>query len=163
MTKPYFIQLADYNCWANNIVCNWLSQISDAQWQQPVVSSFGSIQATVLHVICAEHIWVGRMAQSANLDWLPASYKGSREQHIELWKNTAQRLKDFVTGIDENRLQLNFTFKRVSGEENTMPYYQTLAHVFNHSSYHRGQLVTMLRQVGFTGVQSTDLLNYYRL
>jgi len=40
--------------------------------------------------------------------------------------------------------------------------YEILSHVFNHSTYHRGQLVTLFRQVGFTDVTSTDLLLYYR-
>ena len=163
MTKDYFIQLADYNIWANNIVCNWLDNISEAQWNQEVVSSFNSIQETVLHLISAEHIWVQRMDKVENPEWLATTYKGTKEEHIALWKQASEKLKNFMVDFDENNLQVYYSFKRFNGEINTAPYYQTFAHVFNHSTYHRGQLVTMLRQVGFTDVGSTDLLQYFRL
>ncbi|MFT3679170.1 MAG: DinB family protein [Ferruginibacter sp.] len=163
MTKDYFIKLADYNVWANNLVCSWLEQVSESQWNQEVVSSFNSIQATVLHLISAEYAWVQRMNKVENVEWLATSFKGTKAEHIALWKDTSAKLKQFIIDFDENNLQVNYTFKRINGEVNTLPYYQTIAHAINHGSYHRGQLVTMLRQVGFTGVGSTDLLNYFRL
>jgi uncharacterized damage-inducible protein DinB len=65
MTKKYFQELAEYNLWANNIVCNWLEQISDEQWKQEVVSSFNSIQQTVLHLISTERVWVERFKKKS--------------------------------------------------------------------------------------------------
>ncbi len=158
MTKTYFIELANYNIWANDIVCSWLEQISDEQWKQEVVSSFNSIQETVLHLISAEHIWVQRLDKLEKTEWLASTYKGTKEEHIALWKQASANLKKMVVDFDENNLPVKFDFKRINGEVNTLKYYQAFAHVFNHSTYHRGQLVTMLRQVGFTNVGSTDML-----
>jgi uncharacterized damage-inducible protein DinB len=59
-------------------------------------------------------------------------------------------------------LTKNLDFKRLNGTAYSMPFYQLFAHVVNHATYHRGQLVTMLRQSGFVNVGSTDLLGYYR-
>jgi uncharacterized damage-inducible protein DinB len=164
MTKKYFLELAEYNVWANDIVCGWLNQINDEQWAQEVVSSFNSIQATTLHIIGADHIWLQRMnkEKQENHVWLPAVYKGSKDEHIALWKKNSTSIKDFVESFDENNLQINLDFKRLNGDPYSMPYYELLAHVFNHSSYHRGQLVTMLRQVGFTDVTATDMLLFFR-
>ena len=162
MTKNYFLQLSNYNIWANNIVCAWLEKISDEQWTQHVVSSFNSIQETVLHIIGAENIWLERMRKDENTFWLPSVYKGTKDEHTALLKQTSEGLKNFVENFDENNLQVNLDFKRLNGDAYSMPYYQMLAHVFNHSTYHRGQLVTMLRQVGFTDVGSTDMLGFFR-
>ena len=162
MTKAYLIQLTDYNIWANDIVCGWLKQISDEQWQQEIVSSFNSVQATVLHIISAEHIWVQRMNMLENTEWLAASYKGTKEEHSVMWKQASEKLKKFVVDFDENKLQGKFDFRRLNGELNTLLFYQAFAHVFNHSTYHRGQLITMLRQVGFAEVGSTDMLGFFR-
>jgi uncharacterized damage-inducible protein DinB len=162
MTKKYFIELSNYNIWANNIVCNWLEKITDEQWNQTVVSSFNSIQETVLHMIGAEHVWAERMNGVAVPVWIPSSFKGTKDEHIALMKKTSEAVKNFVIAFDENKLQTKLFFKRLNGEENLMPFYQILSHVFNHSSYHRGQLVTMLRQVVFTNVSSTDLSLFYK-
>jgi uncharacterized damage-inducible protein DinB len=54
-------------------------------------------------------------------------------------------------------------FKRLNGEEYELPFYQIFAHVLNHSTFHRGQFVTLLRQVGFTKISGTDLLDFYKL
>jgi uncharacterized damage-inducible protein DinB len=162
MTKQYFIDLAEFNVWANNIVCGWLEQISDEQWSQHVVSSFNSIQETSLHIISAETAWLDRM-NKAEVRWLQKSFTGSREEHIALWNKTSNTLLDHVVALDENKITQILNFKRLNGDPYSMPFYQVLAHMFNHSTFHRGQLVTMLRQVGFTDVSSTDLMGFYRI
>jgi uncharacterized damage-inducible protein DinB len=162
MTKNYIIQLADYNIWANNIVCTWLEQINDAQWTQEVTSSFNSLQQTVLHVISAERGWLDRFEKNPNIVFLQPVYKGTKEEHVTLWKKTSERLKVFINDFDENNLQTNLDFKRFNGEAFSMPYYQLFAHVINHATYHRGQIVTMLRQTGFTGTSSTDLSSFFQ-
>lgn len=162
MTKQYFKELAEYNLWANTIVCSWFEKITDAQWTQHVVSSFNSIQETALHIASAEHVWLQRMNKEEKQVWLQSTFTGSKDEHIELWKKASASLKDFMEGFDENKLHQNLDFKRLNGDAYSMPHYELLAHIFNHSTYHRGQLITMLRQVGFTDVEPTDMLLYFR-
>ena len=162
MTKDYFKEAAEYNLWANNIVCNWLEQISDEQWNKEIISSFNSIQETVLHTISAERAWLERFKKNPQTVWIQSSFKGSREDHIKLWKETSTELKAFIDAFDEKDLYTSLDFKRLNGDAYSMPHYQLFAHVVNHATYHRGQLVTMLRQVGFTNVSATDLLGVYR-
>lgn len=162
MVKNYFKELAEFNLWANNIVFGWLEQINDEQWKQPVISSFNSIQETVLHIISAEKAWLERFKKNPNIVWLQPTFKGTKDEHIALWKDTSENLKDFIDAFDEKELDTNLDFKRLNGEAYSMPFYQLFAHVVNHATYHRGQLVTMLRQVGFTNISATDLLGVYR-
>ena len=162
MRKDYFKEAAEYNLWANTIVCSWLEQINDEQWTRETVSSFNSIQQTVLHLISAEKAWLERFKKNPNIVWLQNEFKGSKEDHIKLWKETSTELKSFIDAFDENDLDTNLDFKRLNGDAYSMPFYQLFAHVVNHATYHRGQLVTMLRQVGFSNVSATDLLGIYR-
>ena len=60
-------------------------------------------------------------------------------------------------------LTLPLHYTRLNGESYTQPVYKVLAHIFNHSTYHRGQLVTQLRQLGFEDITSTDLTTFYNL
>jgi len=161
MTKDYFKEAAEYNLWANTIVCNWLEQISDEQWSKEISSSFNSIRETVLHTLSAERAWLQRFKKEP-VEWLQSTYKGTKENHIKLWKETSTDLKAFIDAFDEKDLDTNLDFKRLNGEAYSMPHYQLFAHVVNHATYHRGQLVTMLRQAGFSNVGSTDLLGVYR-
>jgi uncharacterized damage-inducible protein DinB len=161
MIKDYFKEAAEYNLWANTIVCDWLEQISDEQWNREIISSFNSIQETVLHIISAERAWLQRFKKET-VEWLQSTYKGSKEDHIKLWKENSAELKAFIDAFDENELNTNLDFKRLNGDAFSMPYYQLFAHVVNHATYHRGQLMTILRQAGFSGVSSTDFLGVYR-
>lgn len=162
MTKSYFIQLAEYNIWANKIVHSWLENITEEQWEQPIVSSFNSIYETALHVAGAEKIWLDRLNNLINPVPLVKVFKGTKKELLEEWTKASQDLRTFIENFDEARMNADLKFKRLNGDEYVQPYYQLFAHVFNHSSYHRGQLVTMLRQAGYTDINSTDMINFFR-
>lgn len=161
MTKEYFITLAEYNIWANDIVHSWFDKISDEQWDQPIVSSFPSLSTTSVHTAGAEKIWLERLEKVENPVFLSSVFKGSKKEAITVWKNTSQGLRSFIENFDETKLQEIVNFKRPDGNTYELQYYQIFAHVFNHSTYHRGQLVTMLRQVGHTELRSIDLSTYF--
>lgn len=163
MTKEYFIELAEYHIWANNAVCNWLENLSDKQWKQPVVSSFNSLHETILHTANAEKIWVERFKKHSKFELLTPTFNGSNEDLIKLWKKISQSLQEFIEQMPDDSLQQKLLFKNTKGIEYNLPYYQLLAHIINHSTYHRGQLVTMLRQVGFTDLSSIDITTYFRI
>ncbi|GAB3428254.1 DinB family protein [Niabella aquatica] len=162
MTKEYFKELAAYNIWANSIACEWIEQIHDSQWNKMIASSFSSIRETVLHIISAENAWLQRFHKKVNVEWIQSTFMGTKDDHIALWKQTSMGIKDFIDAFDEKELNARLDFKRFNGDAYSMPYYQLFAHVVNHATYHRGQLVTMLRQAEYTNVSSTDLLAYYR-
>jgi len=161
MTKPYFITLAEYNIWANDSVHSWIDKIGDDQWEQVIVSSFPSLSATALHTAGAETIWLDRLNKVAEPRWLPNIIKGGKTEVREAWKNSSASLKSFIEKFDETKLEDRVSFKRPDGNTYSLEHYQIFSHVFNHSTYHRGQIVTMLRQAGFTGVHSIDLSTYF--
>lgn len=163
MDKKYFLDLACYNQWANEQVIRWAESIDDQKWQQTLISSFPSIFQTVLHIIGAEKIWHDRLSKVKNPEWLPLKFDGDKQTTLIAWRNSSDLLNKFVEQIETEQLHQFLHYKRLNGEEHAQPIYEVLSHVFNHSTYHRGQLVTLFRQVGFMDINSTDLLLYYRL
>ena len=161
MTKKYLLELADYNIWANNKLTDWLSQISVEQFEQPLVGSFKNIHETTLHIVAAEQIWHQRLVNNVS-EWLGITFEGDCAMMLETWKRTSIDLKTYILDLPEEKLIENFAFNTRDGVPYYMERYKALAHNFNHSTFHRGQLITLLRQVGFTGVGSTDLIGYYR-
>jgi uncharacterized damage-inducible protein DinB len=161
MTKQYFITLADYNIWANDIVHSWFDKLTDEPWNQNIVSSFSSLEETALHTAAAETIWLDRLNKEAEPRWLTNIIKGGKKEVQNAWKSSSAGLKSFIENFDETNMQESVRFKRPDGNTYELQHYQIFAHVFNHSTYHRGQIVTMLRQAGFTGVHSIDMSTYF--
>ncbi|MBK7436408.1 MAG: DinB family protein [Saprospiraceae bacterium] len=158
----YFQEIASYNIWANQTVTEWLRALPEEQWNQPITSSFVSIASTALHIVGAETIWLDRLLEKENPVWLPGVFRGSRTALLMLWAESSENLKSFVDQFDSLEMDRTLSFKRINGDPVIMKHYHIFAHVFNHSTYHRGQLVTMLRQVGYEGISSTDMLHFFR-
>ena len=126
----------------------WLSQINEEQWSQKLIGSFESIETTAIHTAGAEKIWLERLHNQAQ-PFLTLTFKGNKSDLIEIWKNTSENLKNYVYEICEEDLKESFTCKSMKGEGFSKVRYQAIAHVFNHSTYHRGQLVNYPSAGGF--------------
>jgi uncharacterized damage-inducible protein DinB len=161
MEKKYFDTLANFNHWADTLVLGWLQQISDEQWHQVNASSFSSVAQTALHIASAEKVWIDFWQKAPEPVYLSAQFNGTRQELIAIYTTASAGLKAFVTQSPAAHLHTPITFRYPRGGEASMEFWQTVSHVVNHTTYHRGQLVTLLRQVGFTAFTSTDLATYY--
>jgi uncharacterized damage-inducible protein DinB len=163
MNKQYFTALADYNSWANNKAIEWLYQIDDDRWNLVITSSFSSIKQTAIHIASAEKIWIDFWKNVPDPVYLSVAFKGSKHDLIDIWKLASAGVKDFIEKYREDDYLQPVTFSYPNGATGQMEFWQTFAHLINHSTYHRGQLVTLLRQAGFSNFSSIDLATYYRL
>jgi uncharacterized damage-inducible protein DinB len=162
MDLAYFKTLSQYNIWANNLTINWLEQISEADWNKDLGGSMPSIEATVAHIAGAEKVWFERLSSKKAEPFLTTYFKGNKKETIEIWKETSKNLSIFLEELPEFTLTDYFNYTNLAGTEFTSKKFEAIAHVFNHSTYHRGQIINYLRQIGFKEVSSTDLITYYR-
>ncbi|MBS7567058.1 DinB family protein [Mucilaginibacter sp. Bleaf8] len=161
MLKGYYIELADFNNWADSRAMDWISQITDEQWNQVAVSSFGSISKTAIHIVSAKKIWIDLWTNVQDPVYLSSEFTGTREDLIDIWKTTSAKLKSFIEHYPVENYTNEITVKKPNGELSAMEFKKTFPHMINHSTYHRGQLVTLLRQSGFSNLSNTDLFTYY--
>ncbi|MET3979718.1 putative damage-inducible protein DinB [Mucilaginibacter sp. UYP25] len=161
MLKQYFTDLAAYNSWADQKAMDWLRQITDEQWEQVNVSSFSSIRQTAVHIASAEKIWIDFWTKAADPVYLSANFTGSKNELFTIWKAASNGLEAFIKDHPANHMDESVSFIYPNGNTGQMPYYQTFAHIVNHSTYHRGQLVTLLRQAGYNQFSSIDLATFY--
>jgi uncharacterized damage-inducible protein DinB len=161
MNKKYFTGLAAYNCWADQIVMGWLDQIDQQQWNQIITSSFSSIRQTAIHIASAEKIWIDFWTMAPDPVYLSAHFDGTKQDLMDIWKETSQGLQNFINNYPEENYLQPVTFRYPRGGTGQLEFWQTFSHIINHSTYHRGQLVTLLRQVGFINLRSIDLATYY--
>jgi uncharacterized damage-inducible protein DinB len=161
MNKKYFEDLAGFNNWADKKAIDYLKQIDDEQWNLVNISSFSSIRQTAIHIASAEKIWGDFWTRAKKPVYLSAVFNGTREELISIWETASAGLKQFIENHSEENLAQPVAFIYPDGRTGTMPYWQTFAHIVNHSTYHRGQLVTLLRQAGCKEFSNMDLATYY--
>ena len=79
----------------------------------------------------------------------------------ERWLEQEQRLLAFVGGVTQSDLDREMEYKTLKFGVYRNPLWQSMQHVVNHGTYHRGQVTTMLRQLGAEPIL-TDLMHFYR-
>src|SRR5688500_4882635 len=101
MNKRYFLELAGYIGWADSIAIEWLNQITNEQWEQVITSSFSTIKQTATHIVSAEKIWIDYWKIVPNPVFLSTTFKGSKNELIDIWKRTSVELKSFIEQYPE--------------------------------------------------------------
>lgn len=152
--------LIDYHYWANHRMLSAIEELTEEQFTRDLSSSFPSIQATVAHMINAEGVWLGRFLGEPLPAVKPTDLPNPAAAR-ERWAETERSLRTFAAGLQGDGLQKTFQMRTSFGGEFTHVRWEALLHIVNHGSYHRGQLATMLRQVG-AAPKNIDLITYYR-
>jgi uncharacterized damage-inducible protein DinB len=155
------LDLFDYNAWANRTIFDAVAQLPDGQYFRDLKSSYGGVHGTLCHIVWAEQLWLHRWLGKAN----PALPQGQDLKSLAAvrsrWEEVEAERGSFLTGITEPRLAETRIVKPSTGGEYVHTFRQMFRHFINHSSYHRGQIVAFLRQLGATP-PSTDLILFYR-
>ena len=157
-----FRELFAYNRWANERMIEAAATLTENQVLQDLGSSYPSVRDTLVHIMSAEWVWLSRW-QGTSPTSMPEAWQhyGLDEVRRE-WSALAARLQSFVDEQGAEDLDRAIWYRNIAGEPFTTPLAQMLRHVVNHSTYHRGQITTMLRQLGAVP-PATDLIAYYRL
>jgi len=158
--------LFDYTEWANGLAMDAAAKLSDADLSRDFSISHGSIFGTLAHMAGAEWIWLeryNRRSPAKNEAWQlwTAESCGDLATLQERWADVTDRREHFVHQLDESSLEEELHFKLLSGDPSSMRLVDQMQHVVNHATMHRGQVVGMIRQLGFDP-PSTDLLFYVR-
>lgn len=150
-----------YTRWANDRALDAAARLAPAQLTRKVGGSFGSIFDTLVHVASADWIWLrrwhGEPAPALPADWHFDDLAGLRER----WEETIAERAEFIDALEEMDLARPLPFITRKGDALELSLGQTLLHVANHSTYHRGQVATLTRQVGGEPV-GTDMTLFQR-
>src|SRR5574341_379016 len=152
--------LYKYNAWANNKTFETAAKLTPEQFNKDLGSSYRSVKGTLVHIVGAEWIWLRRwLGTSPKALWDPNEFS-SVEQIKKHWENVEQERKEFISTLTGGSLVKPLSYINLKGQPFSYPLWQCLQHLVNHSTYHRGQVTTLLRQLGAEAV-GTDLLIYY--
>ena len=161
MTPELVRQLFDYNAWANARALDAAAGLTEEQFRRPLGSSFPSVRDTLVHISGGEWIWFERfhgrspngIPDHAEIQTVPALR--------EHWRPQGQALLEYVNGLSAADLDRVLEYRTLRFGMYRNPLWQSLQHLANHGTYHRGQVTTLLRQLGAQPIL-TDLMHFYR-
>jgi uncharacterized damage-inducible protein DinB len=159
MTKHDIVTLYEYNRWANGRTVDAVEKLDSAAFLKNLGNSFASIHATLVHIAGAEWIWLRRW-HGESPSKLPTGDFPTVASLRERFQALDGERERFLAGISEERLQQPFDYRDLAGNPMRLLLVQSLQHVVNHGTYHRGQVTTMLRQLGATPI-GTDMSRFY--
>jgi uncharacterized damage-inducible protein DinB len=155
--------LLDYNYWARDRMFEALEPLTSDQLDRDMGNSFRSIRDTVTHLYAAESVWYLRWQGTSPSALLTTDTFADLAALRAAWIEHEIKMRAFVEELGESGVDRVFSYTLFSGQAGVAPFWQMLQHVVNHGSYHRGQVTTMLRQLGVQPPSSLDMITFYRL
>lgn len=161
MNPQEMVGLYEYNAWADRRILEAASALTREQFKKPMGSSFSSVRDTVAHIYGVEWLWLQRFQGRS-----PVAIPDDKEL-VDIaklkarWAEFETILLDFVRGLTQEDLDHVMEYKTMKFGMYRNPLWQSMLHLVNHGTYHRGQVTTMLRQLGAQPIL-TDLMHFYR-
>ena len=161
MTTGEVRELFAYDAWANALVFEAAAALSEEQLVHSVASSFPSVGGTLAHMVGAEWVWLRRWLGESPRgfpDWVAKPVLADLRARLSA---VEQECETFVAGLSDGDLGRVVSYRNLAGQAFSDPLDSLIRHVVNHSTYHRGQVATQLRQLGLKP-PSTDLIVFLR-
>ncbi len=161
--KQLLSESARYNAWANQNLVTLFQSVDDALISQTVVSSFPSIRTTLLHIWDAESLWLERLSGNSPTSFPSIDFNGTNEDVFTNVLTTSKALIEFIESRPAPFFRDRLAFKTISPPRDYKESVTDMAfHCLNHSTFHRGQLIVMCRQLGIGPIPQTDYILYVR-
>ena len=155
--------LAAYNAWANRVLYAAASELSEVELHRDTGAFFGSVFATLSHILTADRVWLNRFTgegpKPKALDEKP--YKEFKNLMAARVEEDARIMRTIET-LTPEKLEAPFTYTPVTSPELvTHKLWPALTHFFNHQTHHRGQVHAGLTSMGKPSL-ALDLIYFVR-
>ena len=153
------LALLDYTAWATSRILAALNPLTPEECSRDLHSSHGGINGTLAHLYGADVIWTARLCSRSAITFSDLPELPVLDVLEVQWAALQTGRRAFVSGMNAEQ---TVAYANLRGESQSSTVGETVRHVVNHGAYHRGQLVTMLRQLGYAAL-NTDLITFYRM
>jgi uncharacterized damage-inducible protein DinB len=159
--KEIIGKYVDYNLWANQRLLEFLLAFPTELLDKEVPNSFRSLKKTLLHIWDAELLWLSRIKGHSMSFWPSEQFDDKKS--LKEMLDVSLEWKQFVQKQESSFLNQNCFYKSIAGQEFSQKVHEITLHCMNHSTFHRGQIVTALRILDVKeGIPQTDLIAFLR-
>lgn len=162
MTPRDIATLVDYHYWARDRLLAAVEALTPEQFTRDLGSSFASVRDTLAHLHGAEWIWLARLAGRPPERGLPHDRFQDLASVRAAWALTEAELRALVGALGQADVDHTLEYRLLNGQPGASRVGAILQHLVNHGTYHRGQVTTMLRQLGAAPPASMDLIAFHR-
>lgn len=159
--KDALERLLEYTVWANRRVLRTAVQLPPGDFTKDLGGSFGSVRGTFTHMMGAEWIWLERFQGRSPEKGIDEAEFADLIALRERWGTIEDARARWFDDLPDDGVSMRIAYKSLDGTPNEAPLWQLVQHVANHATYHRGQVVFMLRQLG-ASPSATDLVLWDR-
>jgi uncharacterized damage-inducible protein DinB len=162
MTLHDIQTLVGFNYWAKKRLIESIAEMTPDLFLNNITSSHGSVRGTLAHLAGAEGVWLKRL-RGQDVAGLPKPEEfPDLASLITFWDGVEHDIQTLVdTFTTDHDITRQSVYRDLRGNTHSQPVWQILHHMVNHSTYHRGQITILLRQLGLKPI-GTDLIQYYR-
>lgn len=162
MTLEDLQTLLDYHYWARDRALDAASLLTPEQFTRDMGSSFRSVRDTLAHTFSAEWAWHQRWLGTSPTAHLLYEDYPDLETLRASWTRLEGEVRTYLQNAGEDGIGRVYSYRTLNGQPGQSPLWQMVQHVVNHASYHRGQVTTLLRQLGVPPGKSMDMVAFYR-
>jgi len=159
---PMIDHLLDYHYWARDRVLDAVAALTPEQYLQDLGNSFKSVRDTVVHLYSAEWVWHQRWTGTSPTAPIPFDRFPDLASVAAAWRELETEVRALDAELARDGREQIIDYQLINGQPGRSIYWQMLQHVVNHASYHRGQITTMLRQLGAAPPKGMDMIAFYR-
>ena len=161
MTPQALSDLLNFHYWARDRLLDAVEQLTQDQFHQDLENSFGSVRDTLAHAVSAESVWCSRWEGNPPSEHLASADFETVQDLRAGWEREEARIRDFVNRLGPEGIDRKLQYRHFSGAPMESVFWHMLQHVVNHATFHRGQVTSMLRQLGAEPPKNQDLITFY--
>lgn len=161
--KQIVTQYATYNLWANTILIDYIKKLSNEQQHAFAASSFPSLYKTIVHMWETERNWLKRLQFIENIPAGGGSVTLLFNEVANSLLQKSEMVKEWIEKATPEKIEHVIAYQNSRREQFKQPVFQILLHLFNHQTYHRGQMVSMFHQLQLNNIPNTDFISWSRL
>jgi uncharacterized damage-inducible protein DinB len=159
--KSKALRLLEYHAWATAKTLESVQPLSHEELLRDMRTSHSSVWGTLDHTYRADALWLKRLGGDPDVKLSAIDPVSDLEGLQRSWQAAQTGLISFAGSLSDADWTRVVEYRFLSGKEGRSPVYETLLHVVNHGTYHRGQIVTMLRLLGAEPI-ATDFIAFVR-